>query len=88
MATRRAVATVTLVGLAPGEPVWVNTDDPQIDRWLRGGQLRLVDDKPKAKVKAPPAAAQAEPQAEVEGEPQPEVETPKPRRAAPRRVTK
>jgi hypothetical protein len=35
----RVRATVTLVGLAPGEPVWVNPKDAQIARWLRGGQL-------------------------------------------------
>lgn len=94
MSIRRAVATVTLVGLGPGMPVWVNTDDPQIDRWIRGGQLRFVDGEPQAEVEPLTDAAietlvsgQPESQPAVETEPQPEVEA-KPRRAPARRVTK
>jgi len=36
-------ATVTLVGLGPNDPVWVNPEDPQVARWLRGGQLIRLD---------------------------------------------
>lgn len=43
MALVRAVATVHLVGLGPGNPVWVDEDDAQIARWLRGGQLKRID---------------------------------------------
>lgn len=46
MALRQVVATVTLVGLGPGDPVWADDEDAQIARWLRGGQLRYVDPQP------------------------------------------
>lgn len=42
----RATATVTLVGLGAGQTAWVDPEDPQIARWLRGGQLLAEDDKP------------------------------------------
>ena len=40
---RLVVATVHLIGLGPGHPpVWADENDPQIKRWLNGGQLRDV----------------------------------------------
>lgn len=66
MAVRRVVATVTLVGLGPGVPVLVDDADPQVARWLRGGQLRYDD----------------EAQLEVEVESDPQVETFPPARKA------
>lgn len=42
----QARATVHLVGLGPDDPVWVDPDDPQVARWLRGGQLVRIDDAP------------------------------------------
>lgn len=50
MAMRRVVATVALVGLAPGDPVWADDTDPQVARWLRGGQLRALDGDPQPEV--------------------------------------
>jgi hypothetical protein len=38
--------TVHLLGVRPGEEVWVNPKDPQIARWLRGSQLMRVERKP------------------------------------------
>jgi hypothetical protein len=68
MALRRVVATVTLVGLGPGSPVWADDADPQVARWLRGGQLRPIDDEAQPEVEASPNGA-AESQAEVEAKP-------------------
>jgi hypothetical protein len=73
---RLVVATVHLVGLGPNDaPTWADEKDPQIARWLRGGQLRDVTPKG---AKAPTADAFA-------AEPVPR-ETPRKRRrsAAPK----
>jgi hypothetical protein len=76
MAHRRVVATVTLVGLGPGDPVWVDDADPQIARWLRGGQLRALDPEPQPEVEAfTDAVVEVDPQVKVE------PVTPKPPRA-------
>lgn len=42
-------ATVHLHGIAPGETAAVDPKDPQIARWLRGGQLVELVGKPKRK---------------------------------------
>lgn len=59
---RRAlvVATVHLSGLGPGDPVYADLDDPQVERWLRGGMLRLLEADPQPMV-------WPDPQAEAEG---------------------
>lgn len=93
----RVVATVTLVGLGPGAPVWADDADPQIARWLRGGQLRRVEPEAQSEVEtladaiitlnqAQAALPGGEPAVSVE--PQPAVEPAKPRRTAPRKVSK
>lgn len=68
MTLRRVVATVTLVGLGPGSPVWADDADPQIARWLRGGQLRPLDDEPQPEVETLTDGAIV-PQPEVEAKP-------------------
>lgn len=69
----RAEATVHLVGLGPHDPVWVDPDDPQIARWLRGGQLIRLD-----------GVAPASPEGDTDATPPAPVprETPRRRRAA------
>lgn len=86
----RVVATVTLVGLGPGAPVWADDADPQIARWLRGGQLRRVEPEAQSEVETLADAIITLDQAQASGaaEPQVPVEPAKPRRAQPRRVTK
>lgn len=75
---RRVVATVTLVGLGPGDPVWVDDADPQIARWLRGGQLRALDPEPQAEVETMTDAV-------IQTNPQPKAEA---RRSPQKKVSK
>lgn len=70
---RQVVATVTLVGLGPGVPVWADDADPQVARWLRGGQLRAIDPDPRPEVEDSADGGQTLDQAQA-ADPQPEVE--------------
>lgn len=92
MALRRVVATVTLVGLGPGSPVWVDDADPQISRWIRGGQLRVLDPEPQSEIEAlthaaieMPATGESELRSSTSLAPPGD---PAPRRAAPKKVSK
>lgn len=61
MALIQARATVTLVGLGPGQVAWVDPDDPQIDRWLRGRQLIPVAEAQVASTSEPQVGVEAQP---------------------------
>lgn len=94
MTLRRVVATVTLVGLGPGQPVWADDQDPQVARWLRGGQLRALDDEPRPEHELlADAIVEVNAQLGERGELRSEVslappEQPKPRRAPAKKIEK